>query len=310
MKFDIRIVSFLVSVSAVCSQTIRGATTMERTLGSVCINNTPFVGLDGGCNVDFPLCARSDGHKPAADVAGDYCGKCHNVWNTDKVVDWGCTESEPACDAALGLIGMQCMPAKIDPQPACKNSGAFGAKDQGCTDETPICYNADMQKEVGSYAPGNACARCLNSFVNLFHQYGISNYGCPRDQPRCIMTDGNNPTLNTVGSRCCPVGGCPISCPCNIPDTFFDFAVNHSPVGAFACYEDERGVIIGENESSEWFGAGEAMPGFWACSSGGAAFGCHELGGITPEEGCACLALIRAECFPPFVDETIQYNTI
>ncbi len=298
MKFDIKILFFVVSAVSVHAQKIRGAA-MERSLDGVCTNDAPFAGLDQGCSPDSPLCARSDGYEPAADVAGDYCGKCRNVWDTDTVADWGCTESEPACDAELGLIGMRCMPPADVPQPACKNTGAFGATDQGCTDETPICYNADTQQEVGSYAPGTGCARCLNSFVNLFHKYGVADYGCPKGQPRCVNTDGSDPSLNKVGSRCCPAGGCPVTCPCNTPNTIFSFLANDpdvSQVPYFGCAQ-EYGVLYGEIEliDGSWalFGAGEVDLGVWACGSMGQPFESGELYGISPDEGRACQALIQ-----------------
>jgi len=87
-----------------------------------CVNDAPFGELDEDCTADFPLCTMSDSHEPAVHVAGDYCGKCRNIWDMDTVVDLGCMAEEPHCDAELGLIGMQCLPAEVVPLLACKNT--------------------------------------------------------------------------------------------------------------------------------------------------------------------------------------------
>jgi len=300
MKFDIKILFFVVSAVSVSSQTIRGAT-MERSLDSVCTNDTPFAGLDQGCSPALPLCARSDGYEPAADVAGDYCRKCRNVWDTDTVADWGCTESAPACAAELGKIGMRCVPADV-PKPVCKNSGAFDAKDQDCGDETPICYNVDTQQEVGSYAPGIGCAQCLNSFENAYHQYGWSDYGCPKEQPRCAMADGSDPTLNRVGSKCCPADGCPITCPCNTPNTFLSYIATNLDVSRlddYVCiYDYEPGVRYNNavyfNDGSVGYSVVfQLEPDLWLCASVSSTFEHNEQIGFSKEGGEACIDLIE-----------------
>jgi len=262
-----------------------------------CVNNAPFGELDEACTSEFPLCARLDGNEPAADVAGDYCGKCRNIWDTDTVPDLGCTATEPHCDAELGLIGMQCLPPEVVPTPACKNTGAFGAKDEGCTDEAPICHDATSHEEVGSYATGTGCARCLNSFDTAYHQYGLSDYGCPNDQPRCAMTDGSDPYLTKVGSRCCPADGCPVVniCPCDQPDSLFNYVVNLSQVTYPYCATGEKFALVDNvNFSGGWLGAGEYYPDFWMCFSRGDRFVNNIHYGITPDEGLACLAMLQA----------------
>jgi len=311
MKIDIQVLFFITSASCVGSQNIRGTTT-GRNLESPCINDAPFDGLDDGCNADFPLCAMSDDYEPAAHVAGDHCGKCHNIWDTDEFVDFGCTADKPSCDAGLGLIGMQCLPAKVIPPPVCRNTGAFGAKDETCTDEAPICYDATSQQEVGSFVGGTGCARCLNSFVNEYHQYGIPDYGCPTDQPRCVMTDGNDPDLNKVGSRCCPAGGCLVTCPCNSPNTFFDFALNDlavSQVAGWWCEENKEiaygHITLSDGSWGGFIGGGKPYPDNWYCISWNNAFRYDLREHLTPYKGCACLALVQdfmtetnAKCSP------------
>ncbi len=288
--FHIKITFFVVTAVFVSSQKIRG-TTMDRDLQSYCTNSAPFEEMDEGCNADFPLCAKTDGHEPAANVAGDYCGSCRKVWNTDKVVDWGCTVEEPRCDAKLGLIGLRCLPAEVVPPPACKNTGAYGATDQNCTDENPICYNGKTQQEVGSYAAGTGCARCLNSFTS-----GFPDYGCKSAQPRCVMLNGTDAPLNKVGVMCCPAGGCP-PCPCYKPNSAFYFALNDN-AGSYACSQ-EGTILYGRSPAIyPWVGAGEYFPGVWVCGGDGAGFGYEAIWDITPEQGRACVGMIQAHCVP------------
>jgi len=145
-----------------------------------CVSNVPFGELDEDCTLEFPFCTMLDGNDPATNVASDYCGKCHKFWDTDMVPDLGCMVMEPHCDADLGLIGMQCLPPEVFPLLACKNTGAFVAKDEGCTDQAPICHDATLQEEVGSYSARTGCAQCLNLFETAYHKYKISQLWMPK----------------------------------------------------------------------------------------------------------------------------------
>jgi len=275
----------------------------QRMLSSVCNNNAPHTEVDDGCSLDFPLCTQKSGFQPPASVAGDLCAKCINIYDSDIAADLGCTDDHPRCDAPLGLAGSKCLKPKTL---TCTNTAIdANTADFGCGTDAPVCYNIDTETDVGYYAPGSGCARCINTLSQGYHDVGRADYGCPVSSPRCENLDGNDAPENKIGARCCPATGCviPSNCPCNTPNSYFEYIVEkggNMEAMNVRCFVGPTTVftVFDFLVSGGTLAAGEEVPGsgFLAClsgSSGDFPGNVGYIGGITQAQANTCIAELQ-----------------
>jgi hypothetical protein len=190
-----------------------------------CVNTAPHGRIDQGCDETRPIClVSSTANEPAANVAGNKCGKCINTVESNSFTDLGCSSETPICNAPLGLGGDTCLPAL----PHCTNTAAYGGVDAGCSRETPLCINSKTKKEVGARAQGDVCAACVKVYSRLHYRFGFTDYGCSAQLPRCMTSENKDPARSRAGAKCCTAQGvCQTQslCPCNRPESVWSKVV-------------------------------------------------------------------------------------
>jgi len=277
-----------------------GSTTSmtERILSSsICNNNALHTEVDAGCNADFPMCTQESGWEPPANVAGDFCAKCINIYDSDIATDLGCSKDFPRCNAPLGQAGLACLAPETS---TCQNTALAATADQGCSAKAPVCYGIGTGMDVGYGAAGTGCARCINTFSQGHHDVGWADYGCPLESPRCVSWDGNEAPENQIGARCCPASGCATACPCNTPNSYFEYIVKKGgnlAAMTVQCWESSRALLTEFNflMYGGQLAAGEPMAGshVYAClsgSSGGFTGNVGMYGDVTQAQSNTCIA--------------------
>lgn len=302
----ITLLSLITSVHATQTSLLR------RKLAS-CVNTAPDEGLDEGCDAIHPICLLSNGYEPAANVAGNKCGKCINTINSELFSDLGCSPETPLCDAPSGKGGTVCLAASSSSTaPACTNTAANGGVDAGCSGETPICINSKTGKEVGANAPGDVCVACVRVYSRFHYRFGLKDSGCGSSRPRCMTSSNSDPAKLKTGAKCCTAkGSCEAqaTCPCNRPDSIWSKVVagiNPWNSSDLSCISSSTSASLFVTGTPSGIGTGEVdlsdTVRWWVCSDQP-----KVSLTITEAEGRACLAEVQAATKVMGVSECLSY---